>query len=390
MQLILQTQLLPNQEQAAKLLATMTAFNTAADWLAGQAFELKIANKIKLQQLYYYELRRLFGLSAQMAIRCLAQVCEAYSRDPSIRPHFREQAAIPYDQRMMGFKGPDQVSLLTLEGRLLVPLVMGQHQRERFCENHGQCDLVYRQKDGKWFLLVTIEVAENEPLAVTQFLGVDFGMVNLAADSDGQIHTSTETEKVRRNYSKVRRSLQRKAARHKRKGRRPTNLRRKLKALAKKERAFKAMTNHQIAKQIVEKATDTARGIGLEELNGIRERARFRKSQRERASKWSFAELRGFIEYKAKLAGVPVVVVDPRNTSRKCPECGHLDKGNRLERAIFLCRECGHFDHADIVGAINIAAAAKVAWREVAESQSVANQQTAPVQRQAPSITRSV
>jgi putative transposase len=390
MQLILQTQLSPNQEQAAKLLATMTAFNAAADWLAGQAFELKLANKIKLQQLYYYELRRLFGLSAQMAIRCLAQVCEAYSRDPSIRPHFRERAAIPYDQHMMGFKGPDQVSLLTLEGRFLVPLVMGQHQRERFGENHGQSDLVYRQKDGKWFLLVTIEVAENKPLAVTQFLGVDFGMVNLAADSDGHIHTSTETEKIRRNYTKVRRSLQQKAARHKRKGKRPTNLRRKLKALSKKERAFKATTNHQIAKQIVEKATDTARGIGLEELSGIRERARFRKSQRERASKWSFAELRGFIEYKAKLAGVPVVVIDPCNTSRRCPECGHLDKGNRLERGIFLCRECGHFEHADIVGAINIAAAAKVAWREVAENQSVVSQHTAPVQRQAPSITRSV
>jgi len=135
---------------------------------------------------------------------------------------------------------------------------------------------------------------------------------------------------------------------------------------------FKANENHRISKQIVEKATDTKRGIGLEDLTGIRERTRFRKTQRDKMSKWSFAELRGFIEYKAKLAGVPVIPVDPRNTSRTCPKCGHIDEGNRTARGLFLCRSCGHFDHADIVGATNIATAAKVAWREVAEKRLTA------------------
>ena len=68
-----------------------------------------------------------------------------------------------------------------------------------------------------------------------------------------------------------------------------------------------------------------------------------------------------------ELAGVPVIPVDPRNTSRTCPQCGHIDKGNRTARGLFLCRLCGYFDHADVVGATNIASSAKVAWREVAE-----------------------
>jgi len=88
-------------------------------------------------------------------------------------------------------------------------------------------------------------------------------------------------------------------------------------------------------------------------------------SQKREISEWSFAELRGFIEYKGKLAGVPVTAVDLCNMSRACPYCGHLDKGNRLVHGILLCRECGHFDHADVVGAINIASAAQVAVREV-------------------------
>src|SRR5262245_8135336 len=92
--LTLQTQLSPDGNQAKKLSATMRAFNTAADWLAGEAFRLKTANKVELQQLYYRQLRDDFGISAQMTIRCIAQVCEAYGRDKSIRPRFSEKHSI--------------------------------------------------------------------------------------------------------------------------------------------------------------------------------------------------------------------------------------------------------------------------------------------------------
>src|SRR5262245_62409362 len=174
--LTLQTQLLPDGDQAKKLSATMRAFNSAADWLAGEAFRLKIANKIKLQQLYYRQLRDDFGISSQMAVRCIAKVCEAYGRDKSIRPRFRKYASIPYDQRLMDFKGVDRVSLLTIEGRTIVRVIMGKYQSERFNVKHGQSDLVKR-KDGKWFLLVTVEEPDVAPIAPTDFIGVDFGVV---------------------------------------------------------------------------------------------------------------------------------------------------------------------------------------------------------------------
>ena len=153
----------------------MQAFNAAADWLAGEAFRLRTDNKVELQQLYYRRLRDDFGLSAQMAIRCIAQVCEAYSRDKSKRPRFRKYASIPYDQRLMSFKGVDRVSLLTLEGRTIVPVIMGDYQSERFNGKHGQCDL-HRRKDGKWFLLVSVEAPDVAPTPTTDFIGtVKFG-----------------------------------------------------------------------------------------------------------------------------------------------------------------------------------------------------------------------
>jgi IS605 OrfB family transposase len=353
MKLTLQTQLLPTSEQAALLEATMRAFNEAANWLAGEAFARKTANKILLQKLCYAELRERFGLSAQMAVRCIAQVCETYKRDKSKRPQFRPLAAVPYDQRLMSFKGIDRVSLLTLSGRILVPVIMGKYQQERFTAAKGQCDLVLR-KDGKWFLLVTVDLPDGTKLPTTDFIGVDLGVANIAADSDGQHYSGDAVEAVRSRQYTLRASLQRAASAKKRRGMRPKNIRRKLKRLSGKERRFRANENHRIAKSLVAKAKGTGRGLALEELKGIRNRTRFRKAQRAKMGGWAFAQLRAFVEYKARLAGVEVVYINPAYTSQTCAVCGHVSKANRPSQTEFRCVACGHADHADVNAARNI------------------------------------
>jgi len=57
------------------------------------------------------------------------------------------------------------------------------------------------------------------------------------------------------------------------------NAKRKLKALSGRETRFKSNTNHTIAKKIVAKATDTGRGIAIEDLEGIRNRTRNMKGR---------------------------------------------------------------------------------------------------------------
>src|SRR5215813_11922165 len=121
MKLTLQIQLLPEKQLADQLKSTIEWFNAACSWLAEQAFEMKTANKITLQQHFYYDLRGRFGLSAQMAAICIRHVGGAYSRDKSVLPVFRPDAAMPYDSRILSFKGIDRVSILTLEGRIIIP-----------------------------------------------------------------------------------------------------------------------------------------------------------------------------------------------------------------------------------------------------------------------------
>lgn len=57
---------------------------------------------------------------------------------------------------------------------------------------------------------------------------------------------------------------------------------------------------------------------------------------------------------KAESAGREVIAVDPRNTSRQCPECGLTSAENRPTQEKFHCISCGHQEHADTVGATNV------------------------------------
>ena len=118
--------------------------------------------------------------------------------------------------------------------------------------------------------------------------------------------------------------------------------------------------NHCIAKKIATEAERTSRGLALEDLGGIRQRARLRKPQRATLSSWAFP--RSFIGYKARRAGAPVVDVEPAWTSRTCADCGHTGRRNRVSQALSTCRGCGVVARADRNASRSIAARGQVAW----------------------------
>lgn len=349
MKTTLQVKLLPTPEQHTALLDTMHAFNAACTWIAAYAFEQRCASKFALQQALYYEVRQRFGLSAQLAIRAIAKTVEAYKRDKAQQVAFRPDGAVVYDERILAFHGLEEVSLTTLHGRELVPMQMGDYQRVQFHRAKGQADLVVVH--GVFFLLVTLDTPEEPPMEPTRFLGVDLGIVTLATDSDDNSYTGLPVEVVRQRCGRARQTYQ---STHTR------SAKRRLKKMARHEARFRRDVNHCIAKQLVAHAKDTQAALSLEELTGIRDRMTVRKGQRNKQHSWSFNQLRQFVTYKAQRAGVPVVFVDPRNTSRTCSRCGFVEKRNRRSQAEFSCLRCGHTLHADLNAARNLATRAAV------------------------------
>ena len=343
MKQVIALKLLPTPEQAQALRSTMEAFNAACNFLAGIAFEQGTANKYKLQELGYRAVREQFGLSSQLTVRAIAKTCEAFKRDKKIQPQFRAHGAITYDARLMSFKGLDTVSLLTLEGRALIKMIFGEYQAGRMDRIRGQADLVLRE--GIFYLYATIDLPEPPQVLAGEFLGVDLGVRNIAVDSDGEVHCAKILNSVRVRYARLRRKLQKKGTK---------SARRLLKKRRRKEQRMARDVNHCISKKLVSKAKDTKRSIAVEELTGIRSRITVRKAQRLLHHSWSFAQLRSFLTYKAQMAGVKLVAVDPRNTSRTCLACGHIAKENRKTQSHFCCVSCGFVAYADTLAAVNI------------------------------------
>ena len=351
----------------AALRQTQVAFNAAASYCATVAWEQGVTNKNKLHYLVYGESRVTYGLGAQLACCARDKAAEAVRavraaperRDkqteqiiPKSCPIFAADSSIRYDARTYRLLSMDRVSLNTLTGRVVGQLILGDFQRRYLYDTSwkiGGAELIRRED--VWYLCITQSKAAPDPDEPLGYLGVDLGIVNLAVDSDGETFCGQQIQAVRKRRYDHRRRLQ------------LANTRRarwRLHQNARREHRFQKDVNHRISKALVRKAHTTRKAIALEDLTQIRERAAVRRKQRRVRHSWAFRQLRTFIGYKAQLAGVRVVHIDPRNTSRRCAVCGFCDKRNRPDQAHFRCLSCGHTAPADTNAAVNIARVAAV------------------------------
>ena len=315
----------------------MTRFNAACNVISEIAFVNKIFGKTLLQLRCYYQIRDEFKLSSQMVIRAIAKVCESYSgKNKRENQHtFKPYGAIVYDDRILTVKSTNTVSVLTLEGRIFVPMAVCEHHAQilnNALKVRGQTDLGYI--NGKFYLFLVAELLDKPENTHEGFLGVDLGIAKIATTSDGKFYSGAKVKNIRRRYFRLRQRLQAKGTK---------SAKRKLKQRRRKESRFAADVNHCISKKLVQVAKGTQRAIVLEDLKGIRERAKkgtrqtVCKTMRQVLSSWAFYQLRQFIEYKVRAAGVLVIYVDPRNTSRTCSKCGHVDKKSRRDQEHFVC-----------------------------------------------------
>jgi putative transposase len=350
------------------LRTTQAAFNAAATYCAQVAWEKRITNKNKLHHEVYGATRTQFGLGAQLACCARDKAAEAVRAARQHRnatcPTFDARSSIRYDARTYRLMERDQVSLNTINGRVVCQLDLGDVQRRYLYDltwKIGGAELVRRGAD--WYLNITQSKKAPDPDEPTGVIGVDLGICNLATTDDGETFSGAQVDRVRERYHQHRRRLQKRGTK---------SAKRRLKHLSGKERRFQKNENHRISKALVTKATKSRKALALEDLTYIRQRVTVQRTQRRRHSNWAFHQLRTFITYKAQQAGVRMFLVDPKNTSRTCSCCSYCDKHNRRSQSSFLCGRCGFAAPADHNAAKNIASVAAVNQRIAAEPLALA------------------
>ncbi len=174
MKLIAQVKLQPTEQQAEALHQTMLAYNAAANWISDQAWMRKTFRAYDLHHAIYYSVREQFGLSAQLTIRVIKDVADAYKLDTKRKRTFRKLGSVTYDSRVLRWLLFDSaVSIWTMDGRQIMPFVCGERQREMLYTLQGEADLVYR--DGSYFIHQPCNILEDDSFDPKEWLGVDMG-----------------------------------------------------------------------------------------------------------------------------------------------------------------------------------------------------------------------
>ncbi len=237
----------------------------------------------------------------------------------------------------------------------------------------GRVKTVSVKREGrKWFVVLTAEREQPEPLAPTGgVVGIDLGIANFLADSNGGFvpnprHGRTAAAKLEAaqqalaRFPRVRRD--KRTGNHHRAVEKVATLHGKVRR-QRLDHAHKTALDlvrthdfiahedlkiRNMSKAPVPKPDPDEPGSFLP--NGAAAKAGLNRS----ISDAGWGVFLTILTSKAESAGREVIAVDPRNTSRTCPECGHVAKENRPTQETFHCVSCGHQAHADTVGALNV------------------------------------
>ena len=222
-----------------------------------------------------------------------------------------------------------------------------------------------KREGGRWYVMLSCDDVPAEPLEATgSSAGIDLGVVSFLTTSDGRHllnprHFGAAAERLavaQQDLARKKRGSNRQKIGAAKVVRLHGKVRRKRLDHAHKTALTLVRAYDLIVHEDLKIANMTRRpkarpsGNGGHAPNGAKAKAGLNRSITDAG--WRIF-LR-VLSAKAESAGRQVIAVDPRHTSQRCAECGHVAAGNRVTQAKFRCLGCGHQAHADENAARNI------------------------------------
>ena len=295
----------------------------------------------------------------QQALKDLERAYQNFFAKRAAFPRFKRRG----DRQSFRYPDPKQIKLDGGNARIFLPKLGWLRLRLSRPMLGVIRNATVSERAGRWYVSVQTEQEVQEPVPVASTaVGIDMGVARFATLSDGSyIEPLASFRRHEQRLARYQRCMSRKV-----KGSRNWH-----KAKARVQRLHSKIANvrqdflHQASSRIagahamvvledlqVRNMSRSAAGTQQAPGRSVRAKAGLNKAILDQG----WFEFRRQLEYKMQWIGGQVLAIDPRNTSRTCPECGYVAADNRKTQAEFRCVACGHSAHADVVGALNILA----------------------------------
>jgi IS605 OrfB family transposase len=323
------------------LIRTIEIFSSVYAYVNEVGSKERTYNKTKLHHLTYSDVRKQWPELPSALVQTARDVAsEALKRLNYRQCEHKKYSSMRLNQRCLRADLKHKfVTISSIEGRLRFNIKMDSQTNKYKDWSTKSATMSYR--NGVLILNLIMESPTPEPVKPTRILGIDRGINNIAVCSNNQFFNSSHLRNVKSRYQYNRAVIQSKGTR---------KARLKLRRLSGRETRFVRDVNHCLSKALVNSEYDT---FALENLKNIPRSGKGRVLNRKLGN-WSFHQLQNFLAYKAEAVGKNIVLVNPRNTSRKCSKCGHTEKTNRSGPS-FHCKKCGFQLDADLNASRNIA-----------------------------------
>jgi putative transposase len=261
------------------------------------------------------------------------------------------------------YPDPKQIKLDDDNGRVFVPkLGYIRYRNSRMVLGEVRSATV-SMRAGKWYVSILTGRGVEQPVPHGPAVGIDVGVVRFAPMSDGTfIAPLARFKKHEQRLAKYQRRMARKVKGSSNWKKAKARVQRIYAHIANARNDFLHKASNSISKNHamiavedlkISNMSKSAKGTASAPGRNVRAKSGLNKSILDQG----WGEFRRQLEYKTARRGGFFVAVDPKNTNRRCPCCGHVSKDNRRTQALFACVACGHEANADYIGALNVLAA---------------------------------
>ena len=206
--------------------------------------------------------------------------------------------------------------------------------------------LTIKKDAGKYYaIFTTISKEDISKLEDTNPIGIDMGLHSFIATSEGmKIEKPKFIKKAEKHISRLQRIIAKRHKGSKRREKAKLNLQRKWEHVVNQSNDFA----HKLSYKLVNSVYTSFAIEDLQIQNMIKNHNLAQSIQNA-----SWKRFINMLSYKAESAGMKVIKVDPRNTSKKCSNCGNI-QDMPLGIREYNCSRCGMQMDRDINASINI------------------------------------